>query len=168
MNLDAMMTWGVAVVMGASIALAGCPKKDAEATDAAPSASASVAATASASAAPSDTASASARPMTHVPMPRVDGGPIVGDAGMAATDAAPPATTDGGATAKMPPECDQYFVKNEACIAKMPPSTQAAGRGAMAAQKGAWSSMLTMGKKDPVVAQCKQALAVVAANPLCK
>ena len=170
-----LMAWGVIATMGASIALAGCPKKDADATDAAPSASASAVATTTASAAPADTMTDSGKVVPRVVLPRMDGGPMLGDAAMPAMDAAMPAmdaaapATDAGATtATMPPECDQYFAKNEACIAKMPPATQSTGRAAMAAQKGAWSSMLATGGKDQVVAQCKQALAGVAANPLCK
>ena len=173
-----LMAWGVIATMGASIALAGCPKKDADATDAAPSASASAVATTTASGAPADTMTDSGKVVPRVVLPRMDGGPMLGDAAMPAmdaampapaTDAAMPATDAGTTTATMPPECDQYFAKNEACIAKMPPATQSTGRAAMAAQKGAWSSMLTApGGKDHVVVQCKQALAGVAANPLCK
>jgi hypothetical protein len=165
---ETLMAWGVVGIMGASLALAGCPKKDADASDAAPSTSASAVATTTPSAAPADTMTDSGKVVPRVVLPRLDGGPILGDAAMPAMDAAMPASDAAAPSTTMPAECDQYFAKNEACIAKMPVATQGAGRAAMAAQKGGWTSLLASGARDHVVAQCKQSLAGVTANPLCK
>jgi hypothetical protein len=172
---ETLMAWGVIGIMGASLALAGCPKKDADAGDAAPSASASAVATTTPSATPADTMTDSGKVVPRVVLPHLDGGPILGDAAlptmdaaMPAMDAAMPASDAAAPSTTMPAECDQYFAKNEACIAKMPVATQGAGRAAMAAQKGGWTSLLASGARDHVVAQCKQSLAGVTANPLCK
>jgi hypothetical protein len=155
--------------------LAGCPKQDHAAGDAAPSASASAAPQAT-SAAPETTATPSAsgttKPVVKLPAVTIDGGLAVLDAGLALlADAAPlptPSASGSAQPAAMPPECTAYLAKADACNAKRPAALQGGARAAVAAQKAGWDVLLKQGQAAVVLAQCKGAAAALAADPACK
>lgn len=161
--------------------LAGCPKQDHAATDAAPSATASAAPQAT-SAAPDTTAapsaSGTAKPVVKLPTLPLDGGIAVTDAGALIdsglallADAGPmptPSASGSAQPASMPPECTAYLAKADACNAKRPPSVQAGARAAVAAQRAAWDTLLKQGQAAAVLTQCKATAAALAADPACK
>jgi hypothetical protein len=168
----------IVCITGALALLAGCPKSENAASDAAPSAAPSAQAPAT-QAAPPDLPSASAttsapKPIVKIPTVNLDGGLVVPEGGLAllADAAMPPIPTPSASgsaqPAPMPPECSAYLAKADACVAKRPPAFQAAARGAIAAQRSAWTTMLGQGQSAAVLAQCNAAAGALAADPACK
>lgn len=164
--------------------LAGCPKQEHAGTDAAPAVSPSAepqATTASPETPAAPSGTGPAKPFVKLPVVTIDGGPAAIDAGplpfdsglALLADAAPPPTPSASGSAQpaaMPPECTAYLAKADACVAKRPAALQATARAAIAGQRSAWTSMLTVGQAQvpAVVAQCKAAAAALAADPACK
>jgi hypothetical protein len=71
--------------------------------------------------------------------------------------AMPSATASAGATATVPDECNQYAVKQQACIAKMPPAMQGPATATLNAAKASWPQQAAS-NRAALQATCKSML----------